>query len=94
MPHPRQYKHRHAFRNMGHRNVNVSLSENFWGWFATGPDSGLIAISKSLSKHKDEVMRKAAIQMIGHMCPGQGHASHLFSTALTQAFPGTNSCWC
>lgn len=33
--------------------------------------------------------RKAAVEMIGHMCPGQGHASHLFSSSLLKAFPNT-----
>ena len=78
----------HTFRNMAHRNSNASLQENFWSWFETR-EGGLGCVSLSLSCHKDEVTRKAAIEMIGHMCPSQAHASRLFSHVLSAAFPDT-----
>jgi hypothetical protein len=78
----------HTFRNIAHRNTNSSLQENFWSWFETR-DGGLGAVSMSLARHKDEVTRKAAIEMIGHMCPSQAHASRLFSHILLAAFPST-----
>ena len=78
----------HIFRNMAHRNSNNMLAENFWSWFVNG-EGGLSAVSASIVRHNDDSTRKAAVEMIGHMCPSQSHASRLFSQVLLTAFPKT-----
>lgn len=80
-----------ALRNMAHRAKSEWLQNFFWNWFENPDQGGLVSLAQCLERHHDESTRKAAVEMIGYLCPTQAHASRLFSHLLHNAFPSTTS---
>ncbi len=80
-----------ALRNMAHRAKTEWLQNFFWNWFEEPEQGGLVSLAQCLERHRDESTRKAAVEMIGYLCPTQAHASRLFSHLLHSAFPDTAS---